>query len=89
MDSVRSLLRQSLAPAVGAVLIVAAAGCADGEDPGRRIAESTGDHGGGAASRCDHAVGGIGTFAPVPFAGSDGRTHMVYEWPSRTSPARR
>ncbi|MDO3634245.1 M23 family metallopeptidase [Mycolicibacterium arseniciresistens] len=79
MDSVRSLIRRSLAPAVGAVLIVAAAGCADGDTPAAESQspqETT-----AAAPRPDAITPLVGSvpFAPVPFAGSDGRTHMVYE----------
>jgi hypothetical protein len=79
MYSVRSLFRRSLAPAVGAVLIVAAAGCADGAAP---AAESQSpQETAAAAPRPDAITPLVGSvpFAPVPFAGSDGKTHMVYE----------
>jgi hypothetical protein len=79
MYSVRSVLRRSLAPAVGAVLIVAAAGCANRDAP---VAEpQSRQETTAAAPRPDAITPLVGSvpFAPVPFAGSDGKTHMVYE----------
>lgn len=79
MYSARSVLRRSFAPAVGAVLIVAGAGCAGDDSP---AAESqTQQQATAAAPRPDAITPLVGSvpFAPVPFAGSDGRTHMVYE----------
>ena len=80
MYSVRSALRRSLAPAVGTVLIVACAGCATREATPAAGPESP-QQTTAAAPRPDALTPLVGSvpFAPVPFAGSDGRRHMVYE----------
>ncbi|MEV3900970.1 peptidoglycan DD-metalloendopeptidase family protein [Mycobacterium sp. NPDC050551] len=80
MYNVRNALRRSLAPAMGAVLIVASAGCA-GPDAAPAAEPQSPQQTTAAAPRPDAVTPLVGSvpFAPVPFAGSDGRTHMVYE----------
>jgi Peptidase family M23 len=65
---------------LGATVLLAIAGCGAGGDSPNKTAPTSGSSAGNppAADAFTPLLGSV-PFAPVPFAGSDGKTHLVYE----------
>jgi Peptidase family M23 len=75
----RPTMRTTLLAMVGVVLL-AGAGCGAAGDSSDKAAQTSGSSAGNPppADALTPLLGSV-PFAPVPFAGSDGKTHMVYE----------